>query len=54
MLRAAEAQRTGRRPVVGGLLGDDTRSPNDDDLVQIMMVAGARNQRYLQLWLVAA
>jgi len=41
MLRAADAQRTGRQPVVGRLLGDDVRSPNDDDLVQIMMVAGA-------------
>ncbi len=30
------------------------RSPSDDDLVQIMMVAGARNQRYLQLWSGAA
>jgi len=28
--------------------------PNDDDLVQIMLVAGARNQHYLQLWRPAA
>jgi hypothetical protein len=33
---------------------DDARSPDDDDLVQIMMVAGARNHHYLQLWRLAA
>jgi hypothetical protein len=32
----------------------DERSPDDDDLVQIMVVAGARNQHYLQLWRPAA
>jgi hypothetical protein len=33
---------------------EDERSPDDDDLVQIMLVAGACNQRYLQLWSGAA
>jgi len=34
---------------------DTKRSPDTGDLmVQIKMVAGARNQRYLQLWRAAA
>ena len=41
MLRAAEAQNTGKPMTIGGLLTDGARSPDDDDLVQIMMVAGA-------------
>jgi hypothetical protein len=32
----------------------DERSPSDDDLVQIVLVAGACNRRYLQLWSGAA
>jgi hypothetical protein len=32
----------------------DERSPGDDDLVQIMLVAGACSRRYLQLWSGAA
>ncbi len=40
MLRAAEAQRSGRSSLVGGVLNDGPRSPSNDDLVQIM-VAGA-------------
>jgi len=43
---------------LGGMLSaarDSTRSPDTGDLVvQISLVAGARNQRYLQLWRVAA
>ncbi len=41
MLRAAEAQSAAKPMTVGGLLVDGARSPDDDDLVQIMMVAGA-------------
>ena len=38
------------------LLGrwEDERSPEDDDVVQIIVVAGVRNQHYLQLWRPAA
>ena len=41
MLRAAEAQNARGALTVGGLLRDGSRSPDDDDLVQMMMVAGA-------------
>jgi hypothetical protein len=47
MLRAAEAQNTRVALTVGGLLRDGSRSPNDDDLVQIMMVAGAGFETYV-------
>jgi hypothetical protein len=54
MLKAAQAQNSN----VGMLapLGrwEDERSPDIDDLVQIVLVAGARNQHYLQLWRPAA
>jgi hypothetical protein len=54
MLKAAQAQSTGASLV--GPLGrwGDERSPDDDDLVQIMLVAGACNRRYLQSWSRAA
>jgi hypothetical protein len=53
MLKAAEAQKTGAPlPPLGNW--KETRSPDDSDLVQIMLVAGARNQHYLQLWRPAA
>jgi len=52
MLKAAEAQETGARlPSLGNW--NETRSPDDDDLVQIMMVAWA-SHHYLQLWRLAA
>jgi site-specific DNA recombinase len=38
MLRAAEAQSSGKP--LNNLLLDGARSPSDDDLVQIMVVAG--------------
>jgi hypothetical protein len=53
MLKAAQAQSTDSLLAPLGLWGD-ARSPGDDDLVQITLVAGACNQRYLQLWSVAA
>jgi site-specific DNA recombinase len=53
MLRAAHAQNRDASPAPLGRWGDE-RSPDDDDLVQIMLVAGARNQHYLQLWRPAA
>jgi hypothetical protein len=53
MLKAAQAQCNGAPLVPLGRWGDE-RSPGDDDLVQIMLVAGACNQRYLQLWSGAA
>jgi site-specific DNA recombinase len=53
MLKAAQAQSTGAPLAALGRWGDE-RSPGDDDLVQIMLVAGARNQHYLQLWRPAA
>ena len=53
MLKAAHTQVTGASLAPLGLWGDE-RSPSDDDLVQIMLVAGARNRRYLQLWSGAA
>jgi hypothetical protein len=49
MLKTAQAQSTGAAFVPLGRWADE-RSPDDDDLVQIMLVAGACNQRYLQLW----
>jgi hypothetical protein len=49
MLKAAEAQKTGEPlPAIGNW--NETSSLDDDKLVQIMLVAGACNQRYLQLW----
>jgi hypothetical protein len=54
MLKAAQAQNSSN--VMLAPLGrwEDERSPDTDDLVQIMLVAGARNRRYLQLWSGAA
>jgi hypothetical protein len=43
MLKAAQAQSTGASLAPLGRWGDE-RSPSDDDLVQIMLVAGARNR----------
>jgi hypothetical protein len=54
MLRAAEAQGAGKSMRVGGLWLDGARPPDDDDLVQIMVVAGARNQLYLEFCWAAA
>jgi hypothetical protein len=54
MLKAAQAQGSN-----GGMLAplgswEDVRSPNTDDLVQIMLVAGARNPLNLEFaWAVA-
>jgi hypothetical protein len=53
MLKAAQAQSTGASLAPFGRWGDE-RSPDNDDLVQIMLVAGACNRRYLQLWSSAA
>ena len=53
MLKAAQAQSTGASLAPLGRWGDE-RSPDGDDLVQIMLVAGACNQRHLQLWSGAA
>jgi site-specific DNA recombinase len=47
-LKAAHADSTGASLAPLGRWGDE-RSPDDDDLVQIMLVAGARNRRYFQL-----
>jgi len=47
--KAAHAQSAGASLTPLGRWGDE-RSPDDDDLVQIMLVAGACNQRYLLLW----
>jgi hypothetical protein len=53
MLRAAEAQKTGAPlPPLGNW--EETRSPDDGDLVQIMLVAGARSQLYLEFCWAAA
>ena len=64
MLKAAAAQKTGAPvPPLGMwtsidcqrvVSGEHKPPSDDDDLVQIMLVAGARNQRYLQLWSGAA
>ena len=53
LLKAAQAQSTGAPLAPLGRWGDE-RSPGDDDLAQIMLVAGACNRRNLQLWNVAA
>ena len=53
MLTAAQAQGTDA-PLAPLGRWEDERSPSDDDLMQIMLVAGACNQRYLQLWIGAA
>ena len=54
MLRAAQAQSNWRaRWRLLDCWGAE-RSPDDDDLVRTMSVAGARNQHYLQLWRPAA
>ena len=47
MLKAAQAQSTGASLAPLGRWGDE-RSPGDDDLVQIMLVAGARNPLNLE------
>jgi site-specific DNA recombinase len=47
MLKAAQAQSTGASLAPHGRWGDE-RSPDNDDLVQIMLVAGARNTLYLE------
>jgi hypothetical protein len=47
MLKAAQAQSTGASLASFGRWGDE-RSPDDDDLVQIMLVAGARNPLNLE------
>jgi hypothetical protein len=53
MLKAAQAQSTGASLAPHGRWGDE-RSPDNDDLVQIMLVAGARNTLYLEFpWTVA-
>ena len=48
MLRAAKAPSTGASLAPLGRWGDE-RSPDDDDLVQIMLVAGARCRQYRTL-----
>jgi hypothetical protein len=54
MLKAAQAQ-SGKDGSLAPLgRWEDERSPDTDDLVQTMLVAGACNQRYLQLWSGAA
>ena len=53
MFKAAQAQNSGASLVPLGRWGDE-RSSDDDALVQIMLVAGACNRRYLQLWSGAA
>jgi acetyl-CoA acetyltransferase len=45
MLKAAQAQSSSASLAPLGRWGDE-RSPGDDDLVQIMLVAGARNRHY--------
>jgi hypothetical protein len=53
MLKAAEAQKTGAPlPPLGNW--NEQRSPDDDDLVQIMLVAGACNHLNLEFWWAAA
>ena len=47
MLKAAQAQSTGASLAPLGRWGDE-RSPDDDDLVQIMLVAGACNPLNLE------
>jgi len=52
MLQAAEAHRTGESlPAIGW---NETSSLDDDKLVQIMLVAGARNTLYLDFCWTAA
>jgi len=53
MLKAAQAQSNGASLAPLGRWGDE-KSPDDDDLVQIMLVAGARNQLYLEFTWTAA
>ena len=53
MLKAAQAQSTGASLAPLGCWGDE-RSPDDDDLVQIMLVAGARNHLNLEFQWAAA
>lgn len=54
--RDAEGCRSRKAGAPLPLLGNwnEQRSPNDDDLVQRNLVAGARNHHYLQLWRLAA
>jgi hypothetical protein len=53
-LKAAQAQNSKVGMLAPFGRWEDERSPDTDDLVQIMLVAGACNQRYLQLWAGAA
>jgi hypothetical protein len=52
MLKAAESQNTGKPLRFDG--GGESTLPEESQLVQIMVVAGARNHHYLQLWRLVA
>jgi hypothetical protein len=54
MLKAAQAQSNNNGMLAPLGRWEDEKSPDTDDLVQIMLVAGACNRRYLQLWSGAA
>jgi hypothetical protein len=54
-----EESRTGAAEALRGLVDTivptpEGETPSDDDLVQMMLVAGARNRHYLQLWRLSA
>jgi hypothetical protein len=54
MLKAAQAQNSNNRKLAPLGRWEDERSPDTDDLVQIMLVAGARNHLNLEFQWAAA